>query len=232
VAVCQEECCDPGQVCAADPQFPDLPFCCTPAHCGANTCGLFQSGCFSIIDCGTCDGPGEECIGGACCVPDANACAGTCGRTIDNCGRVLNCDDCPEGQICIPESNFCCQPATCGLNSCGLFQSGCNTILDCGACDEPGEECIGGACCVPEPDEDACAGHCLRAINNCGAVVTCPDCPEGQECLDDLTCCTPSTCAAELPSCGFIDLGCNTGVVRCDCPAGQVCSNSVCLGQG
>jgi hypothetical protein len=228
VAVCQEDCCDPGQVCAQDPQFPDLPFCCTPAHCSANACGPYQSGCFTIIDCGTCDGPGEQCIGGACCVPDQNACAGKCGRTIDKCGRVLDCDDCPVGQVCIAESNFCCQPATCSPNACGPYQSGCNTIIDCGSCDGPGEECIGGACCAPESDAAACEGHCLRAINTCGAVVTCPDCPAGQQCLDDTTCCAPSTCAAELPACGFIDLGCNTGFVVCDCPEDQLCVNGRC----
>jgi len=218
---CQESCCDPGQVCAQDS------FCCTPVQCGINACGPFQSSCFTIIDCGACHGPGEECIGGACCVPDPNACAGQCGRMIDNCGRAVDCDDCPEGQVCIPESNFCCQLATCGANACGPFQS-CNTIIDCGTCDGSGEQCVGGACCVPEPEAEACAGHCLRAIDNCGASVTCPDCPEGQLCLDDLTCCTPSTCAAELPSCGFIDLGCDIGFVRCDCPQGEVCESGLC----
>ena len=102
---------------------------------------------------------------------------------------------------------------------------------------------------VRPPDADACvpvacsrAGtdYCGTICDGCGGTVDCPtDCGAGRTCDGDRhicvsTACVPNSCQMNngIRYCGLVGDLCG-GALDCgDCPAGQTCDRSVCVGPG
>lgn len=101
---------------------------------------------------------------------------------------------------------------------------------DGGVSDGPVEGSSEGGC-IPKSCIQLEA-QCGTVPDQCGATVSCGDCPEGQTCGGDGTnrcgtgACTPKTCALLGASCGLISDGCNDTLDCGDCPAGEVCGAS------
>ncbi len=78
---------------------------CVPKTCSGlgYSCGLADSGCGSMLNCGACPG-GYACSNNQCvstCVP--KTCSGmgySCGSQSDGCGGTLNCGACAPGKVC------------------------------------------------------------------------------------------------------------------------------------
>jgi hypothetical protein len=180
-----------------------------PAHCNSATLG--NSGnltpqekilLFMLFDLGTC--VGEE--------PEPPACTplecddSQCGIVSDGCGGTIDCAGCPSGEIC--DDNACrteCVKTTCEAEgiACSTIADGCGGVIEC--------DCN---VCVPDDEQDVCAGNvCGFQSDGCADVIDCGDCPNS---------CVPET---DCPpgACGTIGDGCN-GTITCDpCPSGQVC---------
>jgi len=195
-------------------------FCCAP-DCQGKKCG--GDGCGG--SCGTCTGPQEACVGGACvCQP---ACDGSeCGP--DGCGGA--CGACDDGLSCTDdacESGLCThatQPFFCLIEGICVPSGTENPLNPCEKC-KPAEDqaawspredgfacgaaavCWQGWCCYP-------AAFCVEkecGDDGCGWV--CGACDPNESCGDDGLC----ACVAGGVACGD---GC--------CEPGQVCDGGIC----
>lgn len=179
---------------------------------GALVCGVHADGCGGQIDCGTSQCTGVNTCGGGgvvdeCgCAPNLEACAGKqCGTADDGCGNTVQCGEnagqcgsaaraCGASQTCeckTTDATICA--GGCGIKSvdgcsidCGPCSNQCASGASCAACTCPGSEvCSGstGTCCTPEAPATTCgAAQCGTAVNNCGVVVNCGQCQNGDVC--------------------------------------------------
>ena len=193
----------------------------TCADTGAN-CGPIGDGCGGILDCGTCNAPGETCGGGGtpsvcgkpACVKKTCADAGAnCGPVGDGCGGLLQCGNCPAGETCggggtpsVCGTQTTCTPNTCNQLGvfCGPAGDGCGGQLDCGNCGV-GETCGGGGmpgvCGTPTCTPKTCAdlnANCGPVADGCGALIpSCGTCTAPQICGGagmPSVCGTPTSC--------------------------------------
>ena len=148
-----------------------------------------------------------------------------------------------------------CQP-DCAGKECG--EDGCGE--NCGTCPGAAPACYEGLCCTPQCEgkdcgDDGCGGTCgtcqgelacqETGLCNCDAGSLCGQfcCQDGQECLEDESCCTPGCFGFEcgLDECGnpcgdgcLGDCWCEDNMCKCDCPVEGDCDEGihVCLEDG
>ncbi|MEZ4563015.1 MAG: hypothetical protein R2853_09785 [Thermomicrobiales bacterium] len=89
-----------------------------------------------------------------------------------------------------------CKP-NCADRSCGT--DGCGG--SCGAC-AASQICARGECCQPEARGATCAGRCGTWRNNCGQMVECATCENGQVCLSNGSCAITCTANDQCGACG------------------------------
>lgn len=209
-------CTDPLQC----PQ-PTVPACAS-ATCEAETCGFdfvtsgTQAGAQVTGDCKTsvCDGAG-------------------------NLTTVANPGDLPvDGNPCT--SDVCTgqtpsnPPTASGTLCSGGVCNGASSCVECttnGHCTPP-ETCVANACTCSDPT--ACAGlQCGNKVNQCGATVSCGNCPGGQVCGAIV----PNICCAPDPN--FCDGRCDTLQNNClqnvdcgGCNGNETCIANVCVPNG
>ena len=226
----------PEPDCVRDSDCPGAQFCqegqCVDGECQNDAdC---DPGQVCLIAAGVCVTPqclqNVECPEGQFCDPADQTCKDGC---TDN-------SNCPDGTICNPNTQACEQDSECEQDSdCGDLQicrdDKCEDVqcvrdVDCNG---PGEVCVENNCRVAEGfcDEDAdCPGEdkCDLQTNTC-VEVSCPECPEGTECNEEVgecwECATDEDCG-EGGECNLTDHTCIES--RCtgdeDCDGGQVCN--------
>lgn len=141
------------------------------------------------------DGAAVDPDAGATCAPPA--CGGAGGRcgTVSACGLEFSCGDCAPPYTCTGGTCTCTEPSgVCEAQAatCGEIDNGCGTGKSCGSC-EAGTSCQtadgGLACasgtCAAESVAKTCSGKCIKGTNNCGSVVTCPECAGAKLCGAD-----------------------------------------------
>lgn len=231
--------CVSGFTCIDNRCIPNAAECNTSADC--SSAFPFCDGSACIFPCDS-----NPCSGSACTVDLSSSVGYRCGACNDN-------SDCAQGQVCVYSNNGDNQcvddcsscggaqqcvrvdgpnnpnPFACAVcPSCGggdvcqigpstlyeevlVCSSGCQAAADC-----PGQICdfSRGLCidCFNDGDCFADAPRCNASINQC------------VDCLSDGDCIGTSTCDLTTNTC--TGGGCS---IATDCPAGEVCQNSVCV---
>lgn len=164
--VCQQDCCDPDQVCCNGTCCPKGQVCTDGVCCnpGVNVCN------------GICCAKGQVCHGGKCCNTN-NVCGPTCCDELASCldakaGTCCGFDQpvcgtvcCPLGSLCLngkccapdsvcggiccPNGETCANPATHSCTSCPHGTVPCLSTNGIGMCCPPDVECCGSTCCSP-----------------------------------------------------------------------------------
>jgi hypothetical protein len=263
VSACLTEC--PDQACGA---FPD--------GCGAFlTCGECADGeICGLLEANLCAAPASSCSAKSAdevCTGKCGATSDGCSSVIQ-CNANNGGVTCSSDQICggypgALQPNACvdkptCVPQTCESKGveCGPEGDGCSGLLDCTAehgC-TGGQICGTGAmtglCVDPGPSqctrltvEEACANTCGQVPDDCGELLDCPACPDGESCggggpgqcgidacdlLDEATVCA-GKCGSQSDGCdGAYVCDDSNGGETCDASAGESCGGggtaSVC----
>ncbi|MEZ4287279.1 MAG: hypothetical protein R3A47_03845 [Polyangiales bacterium] len=171
-----------------------------------------------------------------------------CGSIDDGCGHPLDCGGCDDAKICGGDGNpyrCACEPTTCAIAGaeCGFAPSGCGDreYIDCGGetvCKSLGANfaCNADYRCECVPTAVDCSGRCGQIWDGC-AMVECGACSDGYSCNELNVCeageCVPDRTQCEAgEQCGRFTNSCGQivacGVLRGDCPSGQVCTDGQC----
>ena len=229
------------------------------AQCGAisvvNACGVQVT-----INCGQCQGAGEQCTSNnTCgCVPDTDQelCAAAnaqCGQVslTDNCGvtRTINCGGCAGADDVCDMNNQCiCTPETdeafCGRNNaqCGMFSGmdncGSMRVANCGTCNEGTCE-SDNTCSVCQPE--GATQFCARLGITCGDVTELDNCGDIRtaacgSCTNERVCNGSNACECPAPSCNNVECGltfnaCNNSSDCGGCGNNEVCQANQCVCQ-
>jgi Cys-rich repeat protein len=183
-----------------------------------------QPGCTQNSDCGA----GKVCSAGQCVVP-----------VMANCGTQKVCSrnsDCPSSQC--NNDTGCCFGVCTSNADCPADQ---NCVL--GVCRELGQSCTSNADCPfrSAPICDPALGACVECVSGSGADAGPQNnqCPAGEYCSND-ACIAPAqgTCTTDVQCTIPLLPHCDTGIpggqcVAClktsDCPAGDTCTDFVCV---
>jgi len=212
---------------------------CKPRTCveASVNCGPLGDGCGGLLQCGSCDVPGETCGGGGK--------HSVCGSSASTC-KPKTCADIqslPGEVLCGPQSDGCG-----GLITCGPADGGAECVppQTCGGGGKP-SVCGGTQGCVPKTPATACndgGALCGQVADGCGGTIDCGGCAANQACgtggvskcgpANGGTCTPKSQATACSGKCGPAPDGCG-GIYDCGgCTAPQSCGGggtpSVCGG--
>lgn len=244
IICCDQTCCAAGEFCENGHCATCNPVCYPDETCCSGTCIRWKCGecpnaCASaeIVCCGlpgqeVCCPEGQTCVDNVCygCTPPCSESQDCCDEVCTEVGTDTNCSGCGDA----------CTGGKCCEGVCKETQTDNENCGDCGkVCDTAaGEKCVDGICVTCDPPctglDVCCNLECCKICCLVEGVPTC--CASGKFCVDNVcTGCEPEclgvgqTCCASAGPAGPEP---EEGQAGACCPAGVVCCDGNCCGDG